>query len=234
MSREFEIRKDVPLDATPEQVWDAIATGPGLASWFMPVELEPGGQEVAAWDPPKRLAVRLPPAPDGSVQAFEYLIEARDGGSTVLRFVHSGILGDDWSDEFEGMTRFGWDMYLHTLGAYLRHFPGRYAAYVFAEGPASSAEPAAWTRLLEHLAVPATVATGDRVRVDAPGEGIDGVVDYVGPTFLGIRTADALYRFHGRSPLGMTIAVGHHIYAGGIDVEAANHAWRDWLAAALG
>ena len=34
MTREFEIKKEVEVDGTPEQVWDAIATGPGIDSWF--------------------------------------------------------------------------------------------------------------------------------------------------------------------------------------------------------
>jgi uncharacterized protein YndB with AHSA1/START domain len=32
---EFEIREEIALDATPEQVWEAIASGPGMDSWFM-------------------------------------------------------------------------------------------------------------------------------------------------------------------------------------------------------
>ncbi|MGZ3141244.1 hypothetical protein ACVDFE_04405 [Lentzea chajnantorensis] len=35
MTREFEISKEVEVGGTPEQVWDAIATGPGIDSWFM-------------------------------------------------------------------------------------------------------------------------------------------------------------------------------------------------------
>ena len=35
---------------------------------------------------------------------------ARDQGTTVLRFVHSGILGDGWGDEFLDQTSQGWDM----------------------------------------------------------------------------------------------------------------------------
>jgi hypothetical protein len=50
--------------------------------------------------PAGRLAIRTPKAPDGSVHAFEYLIEGRAGGSAVLRFVHSGVTGDDWNDEY--------------------------------------------------------------------------------------------------------------------------------------
>jgi len=35
MPREFELRKEITLDATPEQVWEAIAAGPGIDAWFM-------------------------------------------------------------------------------------------------------------------------------------------------------------------------------------------------------
>jgi hypothetical protein len=42
-THEFEIRDELTLAATPEQVWDAIATGPGIDSWFMGhTEIEPG------------------------------------------------------------------------------------------------------------------------------------------------------------------------------------------------
>jgi Uncharacterized conserved protein len=68
MPREFELRKEVALDATPEQVWEAIATGPGITAWFMPHEVEPGvggvvrlrlgeyAQEstITTWEPPHR------------------------------------------------------------------------------------------------------------------------------------------------------------------------------------
>ena len=32
---EFSLTHDIDLQATPEQVWAAIATGPGIDSWFM-------------------------------------------------------------------------------------------------------------------------------------------------------------------------------------------------------
>ena len=42
MPQPFEIMLDVEVDATPEQVWEAIATGPGLGSWFLgESEIEP-------------------------------------------------------------------------------------------------------------------------------------------------------------------------------------------------
>src|SRR5262245_24439213 len=144
MSHEFEVREEIAIDATPEQVWDAIATGPGIDAWFMgksTVESRLGGtitQEVpgftgsstiTAWEPGKRLAYTSEQAPDGSFMAFESIIEARGGGSTVLRFVHSGVLGgDDWEQEHDAL-RNGDRMYLEKLALYVKHFAGRASTY---------------------------------------------------------------------------------------------------------
>ena len=32
----------IEVPGTPEQVWQAIATGPGLSAWFMPAEVADG------------------------------------------------------------------------------------------------------------------------------------------------------------------------------------------------
>ncbi len=51
MAHAFEIAQDIEVDATPEQVWEAIATGPGLDSWFLGhSEIEPrqGGTVAGA------------------------------------------------------------------------------------------------------------------------------------------------------------------------------------------
>jgi len=228
VAAEFEVHKNVPLDASPEEVWEAIATGPGLEAWFMPMELDPESALVLAWEPGKRLAVRTPESDSGSSQAFEYLIEARDGGSTVLRFAHS-LAGDDWNDEFVSMASRGWDMYFHTLTQYFTHFRGRSATYIEAEGPNSSALQQNWPRLLD--AVDATTLHGS-VRLTLPGRPpTAGTVDYVSENFLGVRTADALIRFHGRWPIGMPVAVSGHVYVDGIDATDTAAAWTTWLAA---
>ena len=40
MSGEFNIRREVELHATPEQVWEAVASGPGISAWFVPSRVE--------------------------------------------------------------------------------------------------------------------------------------------------------------------------------------------------
>src|SRR5258708_12055250 len=90
MAHEFEVRVETPVDATPDQVWEAIATGPGIDSWFMGRnEIEPrvGGKgrmtmgeytqesTVTAWEPGRRLAYRSAANPHGTLMASEYLLE---------------------------------------------------------------------------------------------------------------------------------------------------------------
>jgi hypothetical protein len=212
VSRPFEIRRQVALPASPEEVWRAVATPDGQAGWFMTAD--EGDAEIVA-EPPHRLEQRF------GTQAIEYLIEAADGGTAVLRFVHSGVLDGDWGDEFETMTGAGWDLYLFTLGEYLRHFPGRPAVYAEAEAPP---DPGAWERIL--------AALGDPV----PGRTVDtpvgrGEVDVRNEHHLGIRTPGALLRFHERSLIGMPVAVGHHEMTPGADAGAITRTWTAWLAA---
>jgi len=239
MGTPFEIRREVSLEAPAEQVWEAIATGPGLAAWFMPMELDPDSPNVTSWEPGRRLGVRTPAAEDGSFQMFDYRLEGGGpfsrAGSTVLRFSHSGFTGDDWADDFEAVTGAGWDMYLHTLGQYLTHFAGQPALYLEAEGPAASAEPEAWGRLVGALGLAEPVKEGARVRFDLPGVGpVEGVVDYAAPTFIGLRAPLALIRFHGRAGMGMPVAVSQHTYVATFDVASAQRGWETWLAGVFG
>jgi uncharacterized protein YndB with AHSA1/START domain len=247
MTHEFELRNEIDLDATPEQVWDAIATGPGIDSWFMGRnEIEPreggtgrftiGGQTststVTAWEPLRRLAYRSGEGEDGTFMAVEYLLEGRGQSSTVLRLVQSGVLGDDWESEYEALTA-GWDMYLFTLAQYLHYFPQRAAtAAVSAMRPQAGDSEQVWAVLKRELGLAEAVAEGDRVRLTPAGlPAMEGVVDYAGlPTFLGVRTPDGLYRFiHSGSARGNVVVLGHHVFSADVDEKTTEHAWQTWL-----
>ena len=242
MAHEFEVTKEIAIDASPEQVWEAIATGPGLDSWFLgsnEVEPREGGMvrltvgdvseqgTVTAWEPLKRFAHRTREGEDGSFMALEYLIEGRGDGRTVLRLVQSGFLGGDWEAEYEALNK-GWGMYLRTLAQYLTYFPGKTATPISAGGPRAADEDSVWEALQRGLGLTGTVTEGDQVRFSLAGSApIEGVVDSVlFPTFLGVRTSEGLYRFVGR---GGAVGVGHHIFASGVDQKGAVRAWQTWL-----
>jgi uncharacterized protein YndB with AHSA1/START domain len=248
MTHEFELSEQIELAATAQQVWDAIATGPGIDSWFMgrnEIEAREGGRgrmdmggfviesTVTACEPLKRFAYRGDPAPDGSFHAFEYLIEARDGASTVLRFVHSGFLGDDWEAEYDGLRK-GDPMYLHKLAQYLKHFPGRLGAAISAFVGQRPDKDRVWELYRGALGLTGPVQVGELVHLTPSGLApLDGEVDYVSEDFFGVRTADALYRFiHGYQG---ALVIGHQVYGEpgepAPDVKDLQDAWQTWLAA---
>lgn len=244
MPHEFELTFDTDIEATPEQVWEAITNGPGVDSWFMgSTEIEPreggatrftmGGYsaqgKVISWEPAKRFAYRSDANPDGTFMAFEYLIEARDQGTTVLRMVHSGFLGDDWEEEYDALKS-GDPVYLAKLAAYLKHFPGRTStANVFELGPQDSDRDQAWTAFLTAFGTAGPVAVGQQVRVGPDGlDPVAGTVAFVTDrTALGVVTASGLYAlmYANRG----TVVVEHHCFDENVDTAQVENAWKSWL-----
>jgi uncharacterized protein YndB with AHSA1/START domain len=234
MPREFETFNEITVHATPEQVWDAIATGPGVDAWFMGrTEIEPGKavrtelpmgftleSTVTHWDPPRRLAYRGEPGDNGEVHAFEFLVEGRAGSTTVVRMVHSGALAN-WDDELDAM-REGDAIYAGKLGAYLEHFAGATSQSFFFQQEKDGHRDAVMAAVRAGLGIPDGATKGERVQV-APDrlEPTDGVIDVAAPHVLGVRTDDALLRFF--HAMG-TIVVEEHRYGG-----AAPRNWQNWV-----
>ncbi len=237
MSREFEVIREVDLPAAPDDVWTAITAAP--AAWMFPTGMEipagaqpPAGAPITTWDPPHRLIVRME-APDGTFNALDYAIEARDGGTAHLRYVHSGILADGWEDQYDAIDGHT-DFYLHTLAEYLEHFNGRQVTYVGQpssgiEGPESAGGADAMDTLRAALGVP-DARVGDEVRASLGDAGsLEGVVDYATPEFLGVRTADGLYRFFGRNHYGSVVGLSAHLFVDGVDGATREAALKAWL-----
>lgn len=243
MTHPFELSQEIELAATPEQVWEAIATGPGVDSWFMgrsefgtgpggPANLTMLGQTeqatITAYEPGARLATRSEEAEDGRFMAFDYLIEGRGGGTTVLRLVQSGMLGDDWESEFEAMKA-GWPIYLATLKQYLTHFTGRTPSVTTVLRPEAGGADAVWRTVTQSLGVSPDVREGEGVRLP---DGSTGVVFYANlPVNLGVRTDQGLYRFiHSGADRGNALVMGHQNFSGR-DEQAA---WETWTAEHFG
>jgi uncharacterized protein YndB with AHSA1/START domain len=245
MGHQFEQHDEAKVDATPEEIWERIATGPGIDTWFMGhSQVEPGtggvirtafggyDQEsrVTAWEPGKHLAYTSEPGEDGRYIAFEFLIEGREGGSTVLRAVTTGFLpGDDWETEFEAMRK-GGAMYFRTLVESASRFAGRTCATVTVFGPPVADWGRAWAGLRSALGLSDQVAPGDRVHVEgAPA--VDGTVFFANEQTLAIRTDDAILRFVQGFMGGWVLQ--HHLFGADADPQADEAAWQSWLATAV-
>jgi uncharacterized protein YndB with AHSA1/START domain len=246
MGHQFAQHHAAEVPASPDEVWAAIATGPGISSWFMgrnEVTAGAGGTvrtvfgeyapelEITGWDPGRRFAYRDGQAPDGRFIAYEFLIEGRAGASTVLRTVTSGFLpGEDWAEEFEAMT-LGGDLYFATLVEYLSYFAGRFATPVTAFGPPGTS----WARdralLCRELGLTESPAEGDPVRFTGEVGPSAGVVYFANAHAIGVRTPDALYRF--MRGFAKPVVAAHHLFGADAGAGHASQAWEAWLSRTL-
>lgn len=61
MSKSFEIRREIDIEATPEEVWAAIATREGLRGWLWDQEVIPEAAARSVVEPPPPPAHRAAP-----------------------------------------------------------------------------------------------------------------------------------------------------------------------------
>jgi uncharacterized protein YndB with AHSA1/START domain len=157
------VQVEIEVPGTPEEVWQAIATGPGISSWFVPstVEERVGGRATAnfgpgmeslstvtEWDPPRKfVADSQDLGPNAPTIATEWIVEARSGGTCVVRVVHSLFASsDDWDNQLKG-SEGGWPWFFAVLRLYLTHFRGRSCTTFRVMGAAPEPEPKAWAAL---------------------------------------------------------------------------------------
>jgi uncharacterized protein YndB with AHSA1/START domain len=189
------VQVEVEVPGTPEEVWQAIATGPGISSWFVPAEFEerdgkpvavtlnfgPGMESrsvVTAWDPPRRFAAQGEGWGGSPGIADEWSVEARGGGICVVRVVHSLFAStDDWDNQLEG-TESGWPGYFRILRIYLTHFRGQRSAMMQWIAPAAGTVGEAWDTLTAALGLNG-VSVGQRWKPPAGVPGLSGVVEHV-------------------------------------------------------
>jgi uncharacterized protein YndB with AHSA1/START domain len=176
--RSIELSVEVP--GSPEEVWQTIATGPGITSWFVPATLEEreGGEvrhdfgemgadtgRVAAWDPPKRVVLEGHGSP-GGVLAFEWLVEAKGGGTCIVRLVTTGFgPGEEWDADFDGMSA-GWLLFLENLRLHLSLHRGVPAVAAVPMAMVAGGNERAWNELCARFGVAPSLAAGDALALD--------------------------------------------------------------------
>ena len=180
-TRSIEIEKTV--EASPEEVWEALTTSEGLTNWFpLDAKVEPGegGSVWLSWGPGVEgeapIHVFEPGARFGWTEhygddeygrpikvAVDFHIEWRDG-STVVRLVQSGLSADaDWDGMYDALVD-GWSYFMFNLEHWLRHHPGRARSMAWARVPTPLDRSGTWARLLEAGLV-TEAATGETTSV---------------------------------------------------------------------
>jgi uncharacterized protein YndB with AHSA1/START domain len=249
------VQAETEVPGTPEEVWDAIATGPGITSWFVPSQVDGrvGGEVVcnfgpgmdslstiSVWDPPHRFVAdsRDDMGPGDPSVATEWIVEARDGGTCVVRVVHSWFADSDkWDNQFEGHT-YGWLSFFRVLRTYLAHFPGRHGVPVQVMGVAQPPKEDAWQAWTRPLDL-AGAAVGQAVRTPAGAPPLAGTVEWAGqpawPEELLIRLDEPAPGIAHLVPhaMGGQVYLAMRVYLFGEGAEAAaaeaQTAWQAWF-----
>jgi uncharacterized protein YndB with AHSA1/START domain len=127
-----DIAMQLIIEATPETVYEAVATTKGIQSWFtdqaeagegvgglheltFPGVPEPWRLRIAEAVPGSRLVLEGLNGPwTGTTQTYE-LVETDTPGNTLLRFTHAGFPAVD--DGYRNFT-YGWATKFTALKAY--------------------------------------------------------------------------------------------------------------------
>ena len=243
----------IEVAGTPEEVWRAIATGPGISSWYVPHRVEeraggaatasfgPGPEmqvdgRVAVWEPPLRIVFDDGQGAGGL--AFEWLVEAGDSDSCVVRLISTGFGdGGEWDDQYDALQE-GWKLFLLNLRLHLEHFRGQDAAAALPTGMWPVDPPTAWDRFTGALGVPSTLVVGDRLDLDGgDGARLAGTVVDVAERRLALLLDEpapgtAFMVAEGHGP-GCGLSVWAYLYGDDRDTLAADvgAGWQRWLSA---
>ncbi len=247
--RSIEI--EAVVHGTVEEVWRAIATGPGISSWYVPhtVEERTGGSatasfgpgpemqiagRVVAWEPPHRIVFAGADGSDGL--AFEWLVEARDGASCVVRLVNSGFgSGEEWDAQFDGMSE-GWKLFLLNLQLHMEHFRNQTAQSMLPMAMWAGPREQTWSALTDALGVPNAPSIGDRIETTAPdAPTLAGIVADAAPWRLALLVDDpapgtAFLAVEGTGEqIGVSIWTYLYGEAGASAVTRDYPLWQEWL-----
>lgn len=248
------IQVEVEVPGTPEEVWRAIATGPGISAWFVPTTSDEreGGQlvctfgpgmdcpaKITAWEPLKRFVAEGDLGPPGSpTMATEWSVEARAGGVCVVRVVHSLFAStDDWDNQLEGMEQ-GWPTYFQILRIWLTHFRGMPCSSMQLMGISSEGEAMSWEKLGGALGL-TKVAKGQKWTAPAGVPRLAGAVESVGKgmhpntVLLRLDTPAPGSAYIGAFSCGGMVQVAVSVYLYGKEAKAAverdEPAWQKWM-----
>lgn len=253
------VEMEVLVPGTPEQVWQAMATGPGTTAWFTPTRIEEqvGGAvefdfgemgtstgEVTAWEPPYRFGyIERDWAEGAPPVATEITVTGRSGDRCVVRMVHSLFTSaEDWDDQLEGFEK-GWQGFFEVLRLYLAHHAGEPSASFSAEARSAAPQAEVWQRLTETLGL-GCANVDDQRTLSQGAQALSGVVHRVHQVddqrLIVLRLSGPVpgIALVGTYNVGDSILASLQVYLYGEQArsaaESAAGAWNDRLAEVLG
>ena len=245
------IELEIEVSGRPEEVWRAVATGPGISSWYVPhtVEERAGGVgtasfgpepemqisgRVAVWEPPHRVVFDGGDGVDGL--AFEWTVEARDDATCVVRLVNSGFgTGAEHDAQYDGMVE-GWRLFMFNLRLHLEHFAGQTATAALPMAMWAGPRQAAWATLASGLGIPDAPVVGERIEATAPdAPALAGTVADVSPRWVALildrpAPGTAFLAVEGDGD-HVTVSIWSYLYGpeGATAAERDDPLWRRWL-----
>jgi uncharacterized protein YndB with AHSA1/START domain len=251
MTDERSLELAVEVIGTPDEVWTAIATGPGISSWYVPhtVEERNGGAttasfgagsemqvegRVAAWDPPHRVVFDAGEGVPGLV--FAWSIEPRDSGTCIVRLVNSGFGSGEEADAHCDAMAEGWLLFFANLRLHMEHFRGELASASIPTSMWPSTRDETWAVVTTALGIPAASEPGERIELRADdGPRLAGIVVGAAPYRLALLVAEPVpgTAFLAVEDAGDQSAVSIWSYLYGADaaavVEHDTPRWQSWL-----
>ena len=243
------VQSEVEVPGTPEEVWKAIATGPGVSSWFFPTEIDgreggtvvchmgPGMDAIAkvtSWNAPHQFTAEGEWYPGSPPVATEWTVEARDGGTCTVRVVHSLFAStDDWDGQLES-TEPGWEGFFGVLRAYLSHFRGQSCSRFSVASMAAGSGEQVWDTLGKGLGLEGSI-DGQSWRASATAPPLAGIVERVLPGRALIRLDSPAPGLASAVAFGMGevshVGVSFFYYgdAAVATVEQEESAWQAWM-----
>jgi uncharacterized protein YndB with AHSA1/START domain len=245
------VQSEAEVPGTPEQVWQAIATGPGVSSWFVPCQIDTrvGGEIVASfgpgmdststitsWNPPHSFSAEgSEMSPGAPVMATEWTVEARSGGKCLVRVVHSWFAEtDEWDGQFEG-TEHGWPAFFRDLALYLVNFNGQPSSTFQLMGMSADPQAETWAKLETALGLSGK-AVGDSVASPEGAPKMSGEIKYAGEgetLILLSQPGPGIAHFFA-FPMGGMACISIRVFLfgdGAADTVASEEGvWTDWLA----
>ena len=249
------VQVEIEVPGSVEEIWRAIATAPGISSWFVPTEVDvdaegqparivchfgPGMDSeatVTEWDAPRRFAAESRDfVVGGPPVSTVWSVEEGAGETCVVRVEHTLFAdGDAYDGHLEGVEA-GWPAFFRILQIYMADFRGQPCARLELLGTASK-EPPAWDILADALGI-ADAKSGERRVAPGAAPQFAGLVDRVpdeSEVILQLEEPASGVAHLFAMPAGDQVLLSIRLYLYGDDAAAVvarvQPQWRSWMQA---